>query len=209
MRDITAAYKAASQAADPYDINLERQKASDPEKADALFRKYIRQPQHWNHYSYALNNPLRYVDPDGRKDEKYEIKLLGKSITITISEKLDANTRATIKEDINAAVARINQGADNLTTDQIKQINQLKGIAVSPNFGSTGMNKANGVFEMLPAKVVNQPSIDFLAGTILHDTGHIGQSDADPDTKKFINNEKKANCGRDARGPSKAGLVSA
>jgi RHS repeat-associated protein len=24
-------------------------------------------PQRWNRYTYALNNPLRYVDPDGRQ----------------------------------------------------------------------------------------------------------------------------------------------
>src|SRR5690349_23293108 len=64
-----ARYYASTQGrftgVDPYDINLERQDTSDPEEANALFRNYISQPQHWNHYSYGLNNPLRYVDPDG------------------------------------------------------------------------------------------------------------------------------------------------
>jgi RHS repeat-associated protein len=48
---------------DPYDINIERRNTSDPEEADALFKSYIEQPQHWNRYAYALNNPLKYVDP--------------------------------------------------------------------------------------------------------------------------------------------------
>jgi RHS repeat-associated protein len=29
-------------------------------------RKNLAEPQRWNRYSYALNNPIRYVDPDGR-----------------------------------------------------------------------------------------------------------------------------------------------
>ena len=42
---------------DLYDINFERQNTLDPEEADALFRSYINEPQHWNHYTYALNKP--------------------------------------------------------------------------------------------------------------------------------------------------------
>ncbi|MFN0278432.1 MAG: hypothetical protein ACKVRN_07500 [Pyrinomonadaceae bacterium] len=35
------------------------------EEAKQKFAGYLAQPQHWNRYSYALNNPLFYVDPDG------------------------------------------------------------------------------------------------------------------------------------------------
>lgn len=35
-------------------------------------------PQRWNRYSYVRNNPLRYVDPDGRGTVKHIFKLIAK-----------------------------------------------------------------------------------------------------------------------------------
>jgi RHS repeat-associated protein len=32
------------------------------------FKASLLNPQKWNKYAYALNNPLRYVDPDGRQE---------------------------------------------------------------------------------------------------------------------------------------------
>jgi RHS repeat-associated protein len=54
---------------DPYDINLERQYTPDPKEAESVFREYISNPQQWNHYTYALNNPLAYLDPTGEAVE--------------------------------------------------------------------------------------------------------------------------------------------
>ena len=50
---------------DPLDPVLGRQGASDKEEAERQFRGYLSQPQRWNDYAYCLNNPLRYIDPDG------------------------------------------------------------------------------------------------------------------------------------------------
>ncbi len=52
---------------DPFDIALDTQQAAElnPEKARALFNAYLSQPQQWNRYAYAINNPLLYVDPTG------------------------------------------------------------------------------------------------------------------------------------------------
>jgi RHS repeat-associated protein len=63
--------------ADPYDINFERQETFNPDKAAAVFGNYLKQPQHWNHYIYTLNSPLKYVDPDGLME--YETELLGQN----------------------------------------------------------------------------------------------------------------------------------
>jgi hypothetical protein len=48
---------------------LERQYKSDPKEGESLFREYINNPQQWNRYSYALNNPLAYLDPTGEAVE--------------------------------------------------------------------------------------------------------------------------------------------
>lgn len=34
-------------------------------------KRALPEPQRWNRYSYVVNNPLRYVDPDGRADNDF------------------------------------------------------------------------------------------------------------------------------------------
>lgn len=43
----------------------------------------------WNHYSYVLNNPLSFVDPDGWSEENsFQASLLGQEITIVVDKKI-------------------------------------------------------------------------------------------------------------------------
>ena len=43
--------------ADPYSVNLDRQETGGRQE-EALFTKYLIQPQHWNQYAYTLSNPI-------------------------------------------------------------------------------------------------------------------------------------------------------
>src|SRR5258705_10200640 len=169
-----ARYYASTQGrftgVDPYDINLERQEMSDEKEAADLFAEYISQPQHWNRYAYALNNPLMYIDPDGRKDYKYDFYIFGHKVTVTISGKLDDETRAKILNNICGALVKLIDGSNgDLTPDQLKQFNKLNGIKISPDVNFTGMNKASGIFEMKPSYAMGSLDADLFAGAILHD----------------------------------------
>jgi len=48
-----------------YNPNVGRFLSVDPQRLDRVTTT----PQAWNRYAYALNNPLKYVDPDGRETQ--------------------------------------------------------------------------------------------------------------------------------------------
>jgi len=158
--------------ADPYDINLERQETEDPREANALFRDYIEQPQHWNHYAYGLNNPLKYVDPDGLYE--YEAELLGKKIKVHIDDsilKKDPDALKRIQGNLQKAFDKINAGADKLTKEQIQSIGSMKGVSVLTRT-TGGMN--GSTYEMKQTMAEN-PNIDNLASGMIHDSRHAEQ----------------------------------
>jgi predicted FMN-binding regulatory protein PaiB len=64
----------------------------------------------------ALNNPLRYFDPDGNFE--YETELLRRKIKIKISDNIEKTDQDKVKKNLDDAIAKINAAADKLTSDQ-------------------------------------------------------------------------------------------
>jgi RHS repeat-associated protein len=157
---------------DPHDINLERQNTPNPEEANALFRNYISQPQHWNSYAYALNNPLRYVDPDGLME--YETVLLGQKIKVHIDDSIiknDPDALKRIQGNLQKAFDKINSGAASLSEEQIESIHSQNRIYVS---NDNPIGTFGGTF-YISQKMAENPNIDKLAADIVHDSRHSEQ----------------------------------
>lgn len=59
------------------DFNLARFASPDPVNVQesAELERFVLNPQRWNAYSYAIGNPIRNTDPDGKTD-KDELKLI-------------------------------------------------------------------------------------------------------------------------------------
>ncbi len=52
---------------DPYKIVAEIRHEKDEVEANLKLRKYLIIVQQWNKYAYAINNPLKYIDPSGEE----------------------------------------------------------------------------------------------------------------------------------------------
>jgi len=77
---------------------------------DAFYKdSHVGDPQSWNEYAYARNNPLRYVDPTGQ------------TATVSTSCSTDANNATTCNVNISASIAIYAQQGSNLTQDQLNQ----------------------------------------------------------------------------------------
>jgi RHS repeat-associated protein len=68
---------------------------------------HVADPQSWNLYAYARNNPLRYVDPTGN------------TATVSTSCSADANNQTTCNVNISASIAIYAAPGSGLTNDQL------------------------------------------------------------------------------------------
>ena len=161
---------------DPYDVNLERQDIDDQAEAERKFSRYIFQPQHWNHYTYVLSNPLKFIDPDGWEEANtFTSNLLGQEVTIVVDKKMlkkFPDALAKVKESITKAFAKINQAHKDkpFTQEQLDSIHRVDKIQVTPN--KTGAEGMAGNTFYLQFNHASNPNIDVLSGDIMHDARH-------------------------------------
>jgi RHS repeat-associated protein len=109
----------------------------DPKLTGVPFPEHLVQPQSWNMYAYALNNPLKFVDPDG-EDVEVAVNFQG---NLTDEEKkkiLEAVKTYLSKLDVGKVVVRQSTDADKRTWGQF--FTDLKP-------GNTGLFKIDATLE--------------------------------------------------------------
>ncbi len=75
---------------------------------DAFYKdSHVGDPQSWNEYAYARNNPLRYVDPNGE------------TATVSSNCTTDSQDHTTCNVNISASIAVYSANGANLTQDQL------------------------------------------------------------------------------------------
>jgi RHS repeat-associated protein len=130
---------------DPYKIVAEVQHEKDEDKADAKLKKYLGKPQQWNQYVYAINNPLKYVDPTGEV-----IELTG---TQAEQNKAKARIRALLGEDrwklVNESGGACSEASPNGSTRLSIDAEALKAMS------KIGDNQSNKDFSFVMGAILN------------------------------------------------------
>jgi hypothetical protein len=127
---------------------------------------------HWNHYAYVLNNPLRYTDP--LRLLEYDTELLQKQIHVHIDDNLSLKRQNELRGRLDSANTNINEHADNLTSKQVRVLRDLKTIDVDLSAKRPFSIESKGAFTLTPG-YVDASSRAFLGSAIGHDAFHMEQ----------------------------------
>ena len=127
-------------------------------------------PQRWNKYAYGRNNPLRYVDPDGRLD--YSADLLGKSLNVHIDDRLSGQRQQELKSRLDASFGTINRADPSLTQQERNIVGNIKRINVDSEAKRSYVEEKQGAFTLTP-DYVDRASDPYLGSAIGHDAFHV------------------------------------
>lgn len=129
---------------------METQKVLElnPEKARALFNAYLSQPQQWNRYFYAINNPLLYIDPEGEaiqlSNDQDERERQLQALREMVGSNAGAYLYANHGSDGNWYVGIYDQNP-NSDTRSFEQVNEVAG-----ELGAIVRDKVIAVMEFVP-----------------------------------------------------------
>jgi hypothetical protein len=137
---------------------------------DPIFdaKRALKQPQMWNRYAYALNNPLRFIDPTGMLT--YQATVLGVDVRVHIDDELDEKAQLALKKTIDASFAKINAGKEELTKQEQGIVTLIKSLEVGRD--DSGMNTQTGQLTMFAPHLMMQTS-DAFAADYVHDSKHV------------------------------------
>lgn len=159
-----------------YSANLGRFLSVDPhgfwdlqsgsEDDQRAFRRYIAEPQRWNRYAYVQNNPLRYIDPDGRESRaaiafEHDIRDLSAG-RITQEEYFDRTQARGVGAGIGVATVLGGVGGFRLATGLAVRFG-LMGASLS-GAGGAGMLKAIEQVNRTDGRIF-QAATNFARGT--------------------------------------------
>jgi len=100
-----------------YASNLGRFMSTDPKLSGVPFPEHLTQPQSWNMYAYVLNNPLKFIDPQG-EDVEVVVTFKGKFTEEERRRILEAIRKYLEKLDVGKVVVRETTREDRRTRGQ-------------------------------------------------------------------------------------------